>query len=238
MPDLLGYGRDPGTINGIFIIKESQQGGVGFPAPPRRRGLHMKLTYSVTIEDLVMFNLHHSEHSPFMRRARRNHQIYSPLSVLVALGLLGFIAKSWTYPVVGAVFAAAFAAMAPGRFRKQIRHAAERCYKEGENKGMLGVHSLEILDAELRETNPTGSQSIKWAGIERVVSTPTHGYVYVSSNAAHVIPRASVAEGDYDAFMEAVRDRLAMRNPPPSGPAHAAQGAKPLPTGVPHGRQP
>ena len=184
----------------------------------------MKLTYSVTIEDLILFNEYHSEHSPFFRRARRNYQLNSSLSVLFALSFLGYLAKSWIYPIVGAVFATAFAVLAPRRFRKQIRKTAERCYKEGENKGTIGIHSLEILDTELLETNPAGNQSIKWAGVERVVSTPTHGYIYVSSNAAHVVPRASVTEGDFDAFMAAVLDRSTKQNPQQAGPAYPPQG--------------
>ena len=185
----------------------------------------MKLTYSVNIEDLIIFNEYHSEHSPFFRRARRNYQLNSSLSVLFALIFLGYLAKSWIYPIVGAVFATAFAVIAPRRFRKQIRKAAERCYKEGENKGTIGIHNLEILDTELQETNPAGNQAIKWSGIERVVSTPTHGYIYVSSNAAHVVPRASVTEGDYDAFMAAVSDRTTKQNPQQGVAPYVAQGA-------------
>ena len=185
----------------------------------------MKLTYSVNIEDLIIFNEYHSEHSPFFRRARRNFQLNSSLSVLFALIFLGYLAKSWIYPIVGAVFATAFALIAPSRFRKQIRKAAERCYKEGENKGTIGIHSLEILDTELLETNPAGNQTIKWSGIERVVSTPTHGYIYVSSNAAHVVPRASVTEGDYDAFMAAVLDRSTIKNPQQCVAPYVAQSA-------------
>ena len=184
----------------------------------------MKLTYSVTIDDLIIFNEYHSEHSPFVQRARRKYRLLSPLSMFFVFSLVGFVTKSWTYPIVGAVVAIAYAAMAPRRFRKQIRNAAEHCYKEGENKGLFGVHSLEILDAELLETNPSGNQSIKWAGIERVVSTPTHGYIYVSSNAAHVVPRASVTEGDFDAFMAAVLDRSTKQNPQQAGPAYPPQG--------------
>lgn len=185
----------------------------------------MKLTYSVKIEDLVTFNEYHSEHSPFFRRARRNYQLNTSLSVLLALGFLGYLAKSWTYPIVGAVFATAFAAMAPRRFRKQIRKAAARCYEEGENKGTIGIHSLEILDTGLLETNPTGNQSIKWAGIERVTSTSTHGYIYVSSNAAHVVPRASVTDGDYDAFMAAVLDRSTKQISRQPGPGYSPPSA-------------
>ena len=185
----------------------------------------MKLTYSVTIDDLILFNEYHSEHSPFVQRARRKYRLLSPPSMLFVFCLVGFVTKSWTYPIVGAVVASAYAATTPRRFRKQIRNAAERCYKEGENKGLFGLHTLEILDTELLETNPSGNQSIKWAGIERVVSTPTHGYIYVSSNSAHVVPKASVTEGDYNAFMEAVRDRTTKQNPQQGVAPYVAQSA-------------
>jgi hypothetical protein len=45
--------------------------------------------------------------------------------------------------------------------------------------------------------------------VEKVESTDKYTFIYLNAVAALVIPRDSVSEGDYEAFVEAVRERVA-----------------------------
>ena len=182
----------------------------------------MKLAYTVALEDMVAFNDYHWQHSPFARRTRTKLAIYTPLSIVIVLGLMSLVIGSWIYLVMGVIVAAISAAITPSRFRKHMRRAAEKCYTEGQNKGLIGRHEIEITGDGISEKNPTGSNSTCWAGIERVEQNPTHGFIYVSSNAAHVIPIASVTEGDFQEFMQVMRARCDKNNPQPPASNDAA----------------
>lgn len=78
-------------------------------------------------------------------------------------------------------------------------------YAEGLNRGLLGTHELELTEDGIIERSEVGEHKTTWQGIERIISTTEHTFVYVSALMAQVIPRNAVTEGDYDAFVDALR---------------------------------
>ena len=78
---------------------------------------------------------------------------------------------------------------------------------EGKNRGTLGWHELELTGSTLLERNEVGESTIRIDAIEKVASDDDHTFVYVGAVMAHVIPRASVTDGDYDSFVSTLRTK-------------------------------
>ena len=73
--------------------------------------------------------------------------------------------------------------------------------REGSGKGIIGEHILEQTDTELIERTSVNEMKTNIASLERIETSSEHAFIYISSIHAHVIPRLSVIEGDFDAFL-------------------------------------
>jgi len=188
-------------------------------APEGGRHPPTRLAYSLSLDDLLAFHEYHSEHSAFIKRLSRKTLIVSVLAYLVAGGVFGLMFWSYVGLLAGVPLAAYAAITGPRRFRKAHRKAALRIYQESSHPGTIGVHRIEITESGIAETNSTGGQTTTWEGVERIESTPTHGFVYTGGDQAHVIPIASLFEGDFETFMAELRRRRKTKlKLPPSPP--------------------
>jgi hypothetical protein len=84
----------------------------------------------------------------------------------------------------------------------------KQIYGDGKNAGVIGEHDLEILQDGIREMTVVNEQLTKYPGIERVEVTQTHVYIYIGPIYAYIIPKAKVTEGDLDAFITELKDKM------------------------------
>jgi hypothetical protein len=75
-------------------------------------------------------------------------------------------------------------------------------YKEGQNKGFLCEHTLEIGEKFLTEKTDQGEQSCLFSCIERICLTDEYAFIYLGTIAAHVVPIKRVFEGDFNEFIK------------------------------------
>jgi hypothetical protein len=174
----------------------------------------VKIKYNVEIEDLIEFNEYYVGHSPEARRLRRSHTVYAPLAVFFSVSFVGIIEHSWVFPIIGAIFASVYSLGAPRRLRKRSRRVMEKLFSEGKNISTLGKQQLELKDDGIYNTSSAGTQSTYWNAVEHIEQTETHGFIYISSMSAHVIPALKVEEGDFNEFMQAARDHLPCASTP------------------------
>jgi hypothetical protein len=75
-----------------------------------------------------------------------------------------------------------------------------------ENRTVLTEHTITLTDTGLLEETRFNRTEQKWAGVTRLARTRRHIFVYVSRDAAHVIPRRAFADAvACDAFYERLR---------------------------------
>jgi hypothetical protein len=163
----------------------------------------MKLRYVNAVEDVIALARHHSRHSTTHRLLVALARWVMPgLLILVSLPYLGVNWTAFLYGLIPAVvIMLTFGWVYDALYGLMIRAR----HREGKNKGVLGPHELELAPPDLIERTPV-SETRHWLGaLERVVTTPTHAFIYLNSFSAHVIPRAGVTDGDFEAFVEAVR---------------------------------
>ena len=89
-------------------------------------------------------------------------------------------------------------------YKRNIAKNTLRVYESGKNTNVFGRRTY-VLDGDVfREDCDGGMTTIKLSAVERMDSTDTATYVFISSLSAFIIPRDSVVSGDYESFVTAL----------------------------------
>lgn len=166
----------------------------------------MKLRYSNTIEDVVAFGRYHRKHSRTHRLIRLVLGWVVPgMLILLALTYLPVSLGSFLFFLIPVAFVLVLVHVVYEPLNGLMIRASLR---EGDNKGLLGPHELELCPPNLTERNLVG-ESTRWLGaVEKIGTTATHAFIFVGALEAHVVPRAAVTDGDYDAFVRALEQEM------------------------------
>jgi hypothetical protein len=168
----------------------------------------VNICYENTIEDMVVFNRHHCNHSPQMRRILAWRMWGPPVYVLAGFSLVALFVGSISLFVCGVFGSVASLCIARPLLSWELDRYVRRLYAEGRNQTTLGRHELELTAETLVERTSCTEAAMRLEAIERVVTDEGYTFIYVSAMAAHVVPQHAVLEGDYEAFVAALRERL------------------------------
>lgn len=178
----------------------------------------MKIRYENSLEDLVAFNRYHCDHSPTLRQMKWLLIWAFPLCILLVAVPLTLLAGALEMSAAAAAIAALYALVMPGVFRRSVDWQTRKLYSEGANKGVLGEHELELTGDDLIERTPYGEQRMQLQAIERVATAGGYTFIYLSAIMAFVVPQDAVLDGDYEAFVERIKQRTAARYAEPDAP--------------------
>lgn len=167
----------------------------------------MRLRVEISVDDLVAFSLHHHQRSPTLKRSR----IWAVIAIGAMTATLSYVAgkilNNPLLPPLGTAAAIFLAVVYPRIWRRKLDHYVRLLYREGQNRGVLGTHSLEIVEDGLMDATSYYERTVFWNGIERIETVPGRTFVYLSAVAAQVIPEDSVKEGNYSAFIDELQKR-------------------------------
>src|SRR5262249_4293270 len=142
-------------------------------------GLPMKIRYANSMKDLIAFNHHYTATSPAQRRAAIVLRWALPSLLLfaaVVLSLLGEWQAAGLFCVAPAVVGYF---IFPIIWKRSLANALRSAYREGDNKGVLGPHELELAPPDLIERTPV-NENRRWLGaIERIETTPSHSFIFL-----------------------------------------------------------
>jgi hypothetical protein len=168
----------------------------------------VRIRYENTIEDLVAFNRHHYDHSPAVRRGQRLLMwSLAVLSLEIAVAV-AFAANEPAALALGVVAAIVCVFLVPSMVRRQVDRQARKLYGEGANKDVIGPHELELVGGDLVERTRLSESRTRLEAVERVISAGGYTFIYVSAITAHVIPHDAVSEGEYEKFVEILKQRM------------------------------
>ena len=172
----------------------------------------MRLRVELSVDDLVAFSLHHHQSSPTLKRSR----VWAVIAIAVMTATLSHIAgellNNPLLRLLGIAAAIFLAVVYPRIWRRKLEQYVRLLYREGQNRGVLGTHSLEILDKGLFDSTLFYERTSFWNGIERIETVPGRTFVYLSAVTAQVIPEDSVKEGNYGAFIDELRKQWLKHN--------------------------
>jgi hypothetical protein len=181
----------------------------------------MKIRFDNTVEDIVALNRYLYAHSPAFRLQRVALAILVcalPAALVVPVLLASFeaegvgdfvdLAVRVIILVIGFLIAIPWAWIVRRLFAWSINWQVHRLFREGENRGILGSHELELTATGLIERTAYNETATKLEAVERVVDAGEFTIIFLSAVSGHVIPRHAVTEGDYDHFAGAIAHRL------------------------------
>lgn len=163
----------------------------------------MKIEYELALEDYLAFADHWVRTSRFSRR-NRLWTLSMALAGLLCLIVAIFAFDEWGVFVYLMLGATAASVIAWFDYPKRVRKRTAKIYRESRNKGFFGHHTAEIVDESVRFSSEVDESTVRWGGIEDIVSIDQHTFVVVGAATAHVIPR-DIKSGDYDRFVGHLR---------------------------------
>lgn len=172
----------------------------------------MRLRVELSVDDLVAFSLHHHQSSPTLKRSR----VWAVIAIVVLTATLSHIAgellRNPLLRPLGIAAAIFLALVYPRIWRRKLEQYVRLLYREGQNRGVLGTHSFEIVDNGLLDVTSYYERTVFWNGIERIETVPGRTFVYLSAVNAQVIPEDSVKEGNYSAFIDELHKQWLKHN--------------------------
>ena len=168
----------------------------------------MKIEYMLSIDDWVSFSLHYLETSAEGRRARSSGRITGSLLFITIGGILAFFTSSVIPLLLSLLAIGGWYFMLPQLLRSSQRAATEQRHRESQNPCLNGIHRLELTPDGLHSSCDVSDTIIQWSGIARIETNMTHGFVFLRNNTGYVIPRNTIRDGDFSAFIAQAQQRL------------------------------
>jgi YcxB-like protein len=164
----------------------------------------MKITYENTPDDMVTFNMYVYRHSPSQRRIRAIIWLGFPV-LFICIGIYFATTSRSVDPFFWyGIPAVIWALVIPRIYDNAVANRVRKLCREGSLRGFVGSHELELLDGKLVSRDETSTSTTDFKGIERIVETETHAYIFLNSLMAIVIPRALLIAGDLQAMLQEI----------------------------------
>jgi hypothetical protein len=169
----------------------------------------MQVTFEMTKDDYIAFNVHHQGHSPIFVRSRRN--VTGILALFgLGLGALSMLPGNKASIFVGLSFLSIFFFLSAARhllnWRDRVRKAVERVLGENRNLAMLGKKEIVLTPVEMTAVGDLKSATYRWKAVEKIEGDDEHHYIYVGPLEAVIIPRRAFAsDAEYTAFADTAR---------------------------------
>lgn len=165
----------------------------------------MKIRYENAVDDVAALMRHALNRLPAYR-VFVALTLSLPVALFLATGVLGLVlANDPGCLGVSVAFALVWPVLFWLAFRFLPGLNARLLMRGSANRGVVGWHELELADGTLIERTEVGGSAVALTAVEQIASDDARTFVYTSSLGAHVIPRRSVQEGDYEEFVDALR---------------------------------
>ena len=186
----------------------------------------MEVEYELTPEDLKAFQRYHAKH-PLVPPKKGPAGILFGLGVgaVVVLGVFGYhLLRNYVFSspfspysvalyqllnmVPGVIVGVLLALIGFSLFVRLVTvNATRKHLQEGRNaEKALGWRRLSIDPHAIRTTSAFSSNANFWEGIDAVVPTSDYVFIYITTRAAHVVPRRAFPDDRaFDQFVEAAR---------------------------------
>jgi len=178
----------------------------------------VKFEFDFGRDDYIDFNIYHLYVlNPISRKhARQRYAV--PILYLFLIILYAFTGSDglWLWATCLIILSVLWFIYYP-KFRKWlVRQEITKAVDKGINSSMLGLYTLEFDDEGISQTSKLGSNRITWDGVKGYTESETQILIYVSENAACVVPkRLFASEDEKQEFLNYLNERLAAVTPPP-----------------------
>jgi len=167
----------------------------------------MNIIFGINAEELFLFNQYLIDNSkPIQKSFTKNRSLIS-FSPIPAAMLMGFVNQLPLNQLLMLIAIVAVTISLPAYYvypmfvRKNLRKRIVKMYAEGQNRGIIGEHELQVDNEGLVEKTPLGEVRLGWDAIRNIVSYNNRTYIFISDTNAYILPKDSTVQGDYDVFV-------------------------------------
>lgn len=174
----------------------------------------MNISYELTKDDYIEFNLFHLKHSKTIRKTLFvQRYIVSVLFLIMPFITYRFSEIPLTYWVsVFIIVYLLWVVYYPKYFRKSVKRRILRMIEEGKNESILGSKRLDVNSEGIVEKSRNNEVKTNWDSIESIEETEKYIFIYVSAVSAYIVPkRAFKTPADNENFINTVNSYL-LRN--------------------------
>jgi hypothetical protein len=174
----------------------------------------MTAEYEIAKDDVSAFNLYHHRHSPTARRQYlRSWFLPAAVWLLICIVIWYLADRERRTPLrtfldLLPLFSGVPLHLLyfPWAYRRKVRKIVDGMVSEGRNRGLFGRHHLTLSPENVTDSNEHRQSSTMWSGVERVVATDKHAYIYTSALAAIIVPgRAFSGPSEFEEFVRLAR---------------------------------
>ncbi|ORU89949.1 MAG: hypothetical protein A6F71_03000 [Cycloclasticus sp. symbiont of Poecilosclerida sp. M] len=167
------------------------------------------ITYSLKKIDLLEFNEYHAKMTGVYGKSITRHQILWPF-ILAALALyIVLVQKDEQLGVLFLMLAFIWSLIIPSILKKRFHDHVSGLYSHKQIADATGKRTLSLSTKGLIEHKDEGEDNVMaWGDISKFEQTKFHIYLYVSDDAAVIIPKEAIIEGDLDAFIEQTIEQI------------------------------
>ncbi|WP_273130862.1 YcxB family protein [Bacillus weihaiensis] len=165
----------------------------------------MRITYHLTEEDYLHFNLFHLKNSKAGRHALAIQRYLTPIMFIAIAFLFSSIND---IPILFmlipfAIMAIIWFLFYPKYFYHTVKKNAKKMLKEGKNDGIVGKHEMTLSEEGISDHHSTGETKVNWSGIQEFKEDSDYIYLYNSSVSSYIIPKRDLEEQEeFKAFID------------------------------------
>ena len=152
------------------------------------------ITYTLRKIDLFEFNEHHAKMTTAYGKSLTRHQLIWP-AILVMIAV--FIVSSTRDVLLGLfliTMGVLWSTLVSGWIKKRFYKHIMDSISDEDAASVVGEYSIELNDTGLLETKPVGELQINWDSIVKLEKSRSHLYIYITEDAAIIIPKETVSE--------------------------------------------
>lgn len=178
----------------------------------------MILSFDLTKEDYIEYNVHFVKTDPTMQKTYHGAQAALP-ALLLAVALFEVFVQQGRavfWVPLALVFSGLWMLLLPRCYMGSFRRRVGKLVENGRIPGVVGHHELTCENGELADV--TENSVTRYNTVEKIVETDKWLYLFVSPIMAYLVPlRAFRAQEEKDRFLALVEPML--RHAPKGGPS-------------------
>jgi len=152
------------------------------------------ITYTLRKIDLIEFNEHHAKMNTAYGKSLTRHQIIWP-AVLIIISL--FLISSTRDVLLGLLLitgAVLWSTVVATKIKKKFYKHIMGSISDDDIATIIGEYTIELTPDGLFETKPVGELQVAWADIVKIEKSKSHLYIYLTEDAAIIIPKETVVD--------------------------------------------
>ncbi len=151
-----------------------------------------EIQYSNTIEDIIAFAEFYFVNSQTRQKYLRRMRVINLVGLILIFAFISWIAKSYTYLIVGIIGSVAFFLQYPNMMKRIGINSVKRTYLEGDNKAVFAVRHLKVEPDKIKVSTEYGESTATWKSIEKIMENDKYFFIYTTASAAHIIPKSAI----------------------------------------------